>query len=111
MQLETRYTKLNIFAKFQRSRTNHNKQGLPIRSAHRREKSVDEGYLTGVKAVAVKMAAVVARAMLAEMAGLGARVVVSAVVVMSAVVAAAVVGVAAGAMEAVEETYIITNTA
>ena len=63
-----------------------------------------------MKAVAVKIAAVVARAMLAEMAGLGARVVVSAVVVMSAVVAAAVVGVAAGAMEAVEETYIITNT-
>ena len=63
-----------------------------------------------MKAVAVKMAAVVVIGMLTEMAELGAGVVVSAVVVMSAVVAAAVVGVAAGAMEAVEETYIITNT-
>ena len=62
-----------------------------------------------MKAVAVKMVAVVAIAMLTEMAGLGAGVVVSAVVVMSAVVAAAVVVVAA-AVEAAEETYIITNT-
>ena len=62
-----------------------------------------------MKAVAVKMAAVVVIGMLTEMAELGAGVVVSAVVVMSAVVAAAVVVVAA-AVEAAEETYIITNT-
>ncbi len=62
-----------------------------------------------MKAVAVKMVAVVAIAMLTEMAGLGAGVVVSVVVVMSAVVATAVVVVAA-AVAAAEETHINNTT-
>ena len=78
-------------------------------SYRRREKSVDdEGYLTGVAAVAVKMAAVLAaaaRAILTATAGLVVGVVVA------AVVAAAVAVVAAVKAEAAEATtIIITNT-
>ena len=55
------YTKLIIFAKFQRSVNTHDKCGLPIKSAVTGGKKYfdDEGSLTGVAAVAMEIAGVV----------------------------------------------------
>ena len=91
---------MNIFAKFQRSTTTHDKCGKPNKvSYHCRLKSVvDEGCLTWEAAVAVEMAAVVAAAAIVTMTPVAGLVVW---VVVSAVVAAAVVVVASGAAEVV----------
>ena len=90
---------MNIFAKFQRSTTTHDKCGKPNKvSYHCRLKSVvDEGCLTWEGAVAVETAVVVAAAAMVIMTAVAGLVLVAA----SAVVAAAVAVVASGAAEVV----------
>ena len=59
---------LNIFATFQRSRTILDKFGNPIKSAITVGKNIDDkGFLAGMAAVAMEMAAVVSAAVMVTM--------------------------------------------